>query len=81
MIENGKMQVMLKVVLWLSPIVVGVALSIGAYRERLDAMQLRVEAIETKVQSNEMSIAIITRDIVYIKETVSRIENKLNSNK
>jgi hypothetical protein len=77
---NAKFQTTLKIVFWLTPIIVGVVLSIGAYRERLDAMKVRVESVENKSLSNELAIAGITKDIIYIKEGILRIESKLDNN-
>jgi hypothetical protein len=77
---NAKFQTTLRVIFWLTPIIVGIVLSIGAYRERLDAMKVRVESIENKSLSNELAIAGITKDIIYIKEGILRIESKLDNN-
>jgi len=76
--NNNKFQTLLKIALWFAPIIVGFALALGAYRERLSAMQLRVEAVETLATANQISIVGITRDILYIKEGINRIEKSMN---
>jgi len=78
--NNKRFNVFFKVILWLSPIIVGLALAIGAYREKLSAMEIRVEAVETLSAANQIAIVAVTRDVVYIKEAVNRIEAKIDSN-
>ena len=85
--NNGKFQIILKIALWLSPIIIGFALALGAYREKLEAVkeraaaiQIRVENVEARMTSAEVAVAEMKRDIVYIKEALKRIENKLDNN-
>jgi hypothetical protein len=84
-INNGKFQTLLKVVLWLTPIIIGFALALGAYREKLEAVkeraaaiQIRVENVENRMTSAEVAVGKLDRDIVYIKEALTRIEKKID---
>ena len=76
--DNAKYQMFLKIVLWFAPVLIGLGLAFGAYRERMSTMETRLSATEIQSTANELSIAILTKDIIYIKETVNRIEKKVD---
>jgi len=78
MSNNEKFQTFLKIIIWAAPIMIGVCLIFGAYQERISTIDTRLNAAEIKAAANELSVAILTRDIIYIKETVDRIDKKMD---
>ena len=86
-IPNGY-QSLSRIAIWIFPIIVGIALAIGAYQEKqnaliikTDATNIRVSAIETLVATNCTEIAVMGQNIKNIKEALDRIENKLDIEK
>ena len=78
-------QTILKMLFWIAPITIGFCLALGAYREKLEAVKeraaallIRVESVENRISNNEISVAEIKKDIDYIKDSLSRIEKKLD---
>ena len=88
MIENNKFHILLKVLLWLAPIIIGFSLAIGSYREKqnalsekTDATNIRLNAVESLSMANFTAITVLQKDIQYIKETCIRIESSINNKK
>ena len=76
--NNNKSKTMLTVGLWLAPIIIGIALAIGAYREKQDALAIRVAAVETLTSANLIAVTTLQTDIAHIKQSLKRIEDNQN---
>ena len=75
MTKNGeRLNSLLKIALWLAPILAGIAIAGGMYRERVANMGTRIDEVEDMAEATKTDVTGIKIDIEYIKAAVDRIE-------
>lgn len=75
--NNEKIWRLIKLALYLLPLIASIALAYGTLRERVSNNQKRIDIVEIKADANETSIIEMRTDIKYIKQGIDEIKQEL----